>query len=290
MRGYHNLPEETAAAFTEDGFFRTGDIGELDADGFLKITDRKKDLVKTSGGKYIAPSPHRGHVQGDLPVHLAGGRHRPGPQLLHDAGHPRPRRDRRAGPPAARWRASPTPRSSASPEAEAMVAGYVKELNAKLNRWETIKKFTILPRDLTIEDGEITPSLKIKRRGVETNFAGRDREDVRGHARRDLSRLEGPVPAGAGTGPSQCSVDPATSSAPSSAASLHPRTPCCRTSARRRESTTVCADHGQHRDHGPDMANANSGRAATRQPASARRAAGSPPSRSQRGVPSSQPA
>ncbi|NUS55489.1 MAG: AMP-binding protein, partial [Streptomycetaceae bacterium] len=59
MRGYHNLPEETAAAFTEDGYFRTGDIGELD-NGFLKITDRKKDLVKTSGGKYIAPS----HIEG----------------------------------------------------------------------------------------------------------------------------------------------------------------------------------------------------------------------------------
>jgi long-chain acyl-CoA synthetase len=52
-----------------------------------------------------------------------------------------------------------------------MVEGYVKELNAKLNRWETIKKFTILPRDLTIEDGEMTPSMKIKRGGVEENFA-----------------------------------------------------------------------------------------------------------------------
>ena len=188
MRGYHNLPEETAAAFTEDGFFRTGDIGELDADGYLKITDRKKDLVKTSGGKYIAPSHIEGDVQGDLPVHLAGGRDRPGAQLLHDAGHARPRRDRRAGPTggpldgqvvrgdrrlargARRW----SPATS-------------KELNTKLNRWETIKKFTILPRDLTIEDGEMTPSLKIKRRGVETNFAGRDRQDVRGHARRDLT-------------------------------------------------------------------------------------------------------
>ncbi|MEK8109979.1 AMP-binding protein [Micromonospora sp. M12] len=60
MRGYHNLPGETAAAFTEDGFFRTGDIGTLDEQGYLRITDRKKDLVKTSGGKYIAPS----HIEG----------------------------------------------------------------------------------------------------------------------------------------------------------------------------------------------------------------------------------
>jgi long-chain acyl-CoA synthetase len=60
---------------------------------------------------------------------------------------------------------------AASPEAHAMVAGYVEELNSRLNRWETIKRFAVLPRDLTIEDGEITPSMKIKRRGVETNFA-----------------------------------------------------------------------------------------------------------------------
>src|SRR5690606_39027682 len=60
MRGYHNLPEETEAAFTPDGFLRTGDIGKLDEDGYLSVTDRKKDLVKTSGGKYISPSEIEG--------------------------------------------------------------------------------------------------------------------------------------------------------------------------------------------------------------------------------------
>ena len=64
-----------------------------------------------------------------------------------------------------------TRRSCAAPETETLVAGYVEELNGKLNRWETIKKFAILPRDLSIEAGEITPSMKIKRRSVETNFA-----------------------------------------------------------------------------------------------------------------------
>jgi long-chain acyl-CoA synthetase len=171
MRGYHNLPEETAAAFTEDGFFRTGDIGELTPDGFLRVTDRKKDLVKTSGGKYIAPSHIEGMFKALCPytsqaVVISQARNYCTMLVTLDP-------DAIVG-----WAAG-TPLEGksyeeivTSPEARAMVAGYVEELNTKLNRWETVKKFTILPRDLTIEDGEMTPSMKIKRRGVEQNFAG----------------------------------------------------------------------------------------------------------------------
>ncbi|HYN96832.1 MAG TPA: long-chain fatty acid--CoA ligase [Pilimelia sp.] len=170
MRGYHNLPEETAAAFTDDGFFRTGDIGALDDEGFLTITDRKKDLVKTSGGKYIAPSHIEGLFKAICPYTSQAvviGQARNFCTMLVTLDQ-----DALAG-----WAAG-TPLAGrpytdlvTSPEAQAMVEGYVAELNGKLNRWETIKKFTILPRDLTIEDGEVTPSMKIKRRGVESNFA-----------------------------------------------------------------------------------------------------------------------
>ncbi len=170
MRGYHNLPEESAAAFTEDGFFRTGDIGELDADGYLRITDRKKDLIKTSGGKYVAPSYIEGLFKSICPYTsqaLVIGQARnfctmlvtldPDALVGWTAGGPLESR--------------PYAEIVTSPEAQEMVAGYVKELNQRLNRWETVKRFVILPRDLSIEDGELTPSMKVKRRVVEKTFA-----------------------------------------------------------------------------------------------------------------------
>ncbi|HWH01105.1 MAG TPA: long-chain fatty acid--CoA ligase [Pilimelia sp.] len=170
MRGYHNRPEETAAALTADGWLHTGDIGELDADGYLRITDRKKDLVKTSGGKYVAPSHIEGMFKAICPytsqvVVIAQARNfctllvTLDPEAI--AGWAE------GGPLAGR----PYPEIVTSEPVRAMVAGYVEQLNRKLNRWETIKRFTVLPRDLTIADGEITPSLKVRRRGVETNFA-----------------------------------------------------------------------------------------------------------------------
>ncbi len=170
MRGYHNLPAETAEALTEDGFLRTGDIGELDADGFLTITDRKKDLVKTSGGKYIAPSAIEGMFKAVCPYTsqaVVVGQARNFVTMLISLDE-----DAILG-----WAAGGALAGKsyaevvAAPETEQMVADYIKQLNEKLNRWETIKKFAILPRDLSIEAGEITPSMKIKRRSVETNFA-----------------------------------------------------------------------------------------------------------------------
>jgi long-chain acyl-CoA synthetase len=170
MRGYHNLPEETAAVFTEDGFFRTGDIGELDADGYLRITDRKKDLIKTSGGKYVAPSYVEGLFKSICPYTsqaLVIGQARNYCTMLITLDPDAIAGWVADGPLAGRSYAE----VAGSPEAQEMVAGYVKELNAKLNRWETVKRFVVLPRDLSIEEGELTPSMKVKRRVVEVTYA-----------------------------------------------------------------------------------------------------------------------
>jgi long-chain acyl-CoA synthetase len=170
MRGYHNLPTETKEAFTEDGFFRTGDIGELDAGGYLKITDRKKDLVKTSGGKYIAPSHIEGMFKAVCPYTsqaVVVGQARNFVTMLISLDEDSIAAWAKGGP----LDGKSYDEICAAPETEQLIAGYVKELNDKLNRWETIKKFAILPRDLSIEAGEITPSMKIKRRSVEANFA-----------------------------------------------------------------------------------------------------------------------
>jgi long-chain acyl-CoA synthetase len=168
MRGYHNLPEQTAEVLTEDGWMRTGDIGEIE-DGFVRITDRKKDLIKTSGGKYVAPQLIEGQFKAICPyaaqliVH-GDSRHFVSALVTLDP-------EAIVG-----WAEQNglTGKSYqeivTSDAAHAMVQGYVDELNSKLNRWETIKKFAILPNDLTVEGGELTPSLKLKRRVVEKKY------------------------------------------------------------------------------------------------------------------------
>ncbi len=168
MDGYHNLDEATAEAL-EDGWLHTGDIGELDEDGYLRITDRKKDLFKTSGGKYIAPSAIESQFKAICPYasqFLVHGNERNfvvalitlDPEAIQEwAG--------RNGQEGASY--TEIVRSDACRQ---MVAEYVDQLNQRLNRWETIKKHIILDHDLTVESGELTPSLKVKRKVVEDNY------------------------------------------------------------------------------------------------------------------------
>ncbi|MBW8730451.1 MAG: long-chain fatty acid--CoA ligase [Terrabacter sp.] len=165
MRGYHNNPEATAEVLTEDGWFHTGDIGRIDERGFLYVTDRKKDVFKTSGGKYIAPAEIEARFKGLCPFVSQF--------LVHGAGHNYATALVTLDPDAvAGW--APTvglegktyAEVVASPQAHALVQRYVDQLNDGLNRWETIKKFTILDKDLTVEEGDLTPSMKLRRKAV----------------------------------------------------------------------------------------------------------------------------
>jgi long-chain acyl-CoA synthetase len=169
MRGYHNLPEETAATLTDDGWLLTGDIGEIDPDGFLKITDRKKDLIKTSGGKYVAPQPIEVLFKalcpyvGQLVVH---GERRNFISALISLDE----EEIGSWATANGLGALSYGELVVAGETRVLIQGYVDELNGRLARWETIKKFVILPRDLTVEAGELTPSLKVKRKIVEERY------------------------------------------------------------------------------------------------------------------------
>jgi long-chain acyl-CoA synthetase len=170
MRGYHKLPEKTAEVLEPDGWLHTGDIGELSPDGFLKITDRKKDLIKTSGGKYIAPAEIEGHFKAVCPyvsnvLVLGGGRNFCSALLALDE------------PSILAWAAENGQEGKeyaevvASPEVRDLIAGYVEEVNTSLQRWQQVRQFRILPRDLDVEHGDLTPSLKLKRPVVEREFA-----------------------------------------------------------------------------------------------------------------------
>ncbi len=163
MEGYHNNPEATAEAIDADGWLHTGDIGELDERGFLRITDRKKDLFKTSGGKYVAPSAIEATFKGLCPYAsqlIVEGAERNFVSALVTLDP-----DAIQGWAAANGLGGKSyPEIAGSPQAREMVQGYVDQLNAGLNRWETVKRFSILERDLTIEEGELTPSLKLRAR------------------------------------------------------------------------------------------------------------------------------
>ncbi len=169
MAGYHNLPDETAEVLDDDGWLHTGDIGEFDR-GCLRITDRKKDLIKTSGGKYVAPQGIESRFKAVCPYASQIAVHGDGRNFISalitldpDAMATWAERNGMGG---ARYE-----HVVASPQVRLMVQQYVDELNSGLGRWETVKKFEILERDLTVEAGELTPSLKLKRRVVESRYA-----------------------------------------------------------------------------------------------------------------------
>ncbi|WP_114906107.1 AMP-dependent synthetase/ligase [Ornithinimicrobium murale] len=168
--GYHELEDATAEALDSDGWFHTGDIGEVDERGFLSITDRKKDLFKTSGGKYIAPSVIESMFKGICPyasqlVIEGDGRKFVSAIVTLD-------------PEAIEGWASQNGLGGkeyaeivTSPACREMVQGYIDELNTQLNRWEQIKQFVILDHDLTVEEGDLTPSMKLKRRLVTKKYS-----------------------------------------------------------------------------------------------------------------------
>ncbi|MBD0425095.1 long-chain fatty acid--CoA ligase [Streptomyces sp. TRM S81-3] len=169
MEGYHKLPEKTAEVLEADGWFHTGDIGELSPDGYLRITDRKKDLIKTSGGKYIAPAEVEGQFKAVCPyvsnilVHGADRNFCTALIALDEPAILEWAKENGLG-------GKPYAEVVAAPATVEMIDGYVKRLNEGLQRWQTIKKFRLLPRDLDVEHGEITPSLKLKRPVVEREY------------------------------------------------------------------------------------------------------------------------
>ena len=169
MNGYHDLPEATAEAIDAEGWFHTGDIGELDAEGFLRITDRKKDMFKTSQGKYVAPSAISAGFKALCPYAsdiIVYGENKPycvalvslEPEAIREWAAENGMAEKSFG------------EVARDPKTREMIGGYVDQLNKHLNRWEQVKRFSIIDRELTVEAGDLTPSLKLKRKTVVDNF------------------------------------------------------------------------------------------------------------------------
>ncbi|NLV78939.1 MAG: long-chain fatty acid--CoA ligase [Rhodococcus sp.] len=170
MTGYHNRPEATAEALESDGWFHTGDIGDIDADGFLRITDRKKDMFKTSQGKYVAPASIASMFKGISPQSAE--------IIVHGEGKPYcvalVALDAESTTDWAQHNGLgglSFAEITRHERTHDLISRHIDELNLQLNRWEQIKKFTILDRELTVEQGDLTPSMKLRRKVVVDTFA-----------------------------------------------------------------------------------------------------------------------
>ena len=166
MKGYYHKPEATSEAIDRERWFHTGDIGEIDNDGCLRITDRKKDLIKTSGGKYVAPQPIEGLLR--LNKFFANavmlGDKRKFPIMLLVPNFKA----------VSQWLAPGAARSNeeliALPEVRDQLEREARKSLRDLAQFETPKKFLFIPNDFTIESGELTPTLKVKRKVVEEHY------------------------------------------------------------------------------------------------------------------------
>ena len=168
MLGYYNKPQVTREAFTEDGWFKTGDIGRIDEDGFLIITDRKKELFKTSGGKYIAPAPIEQMIKASRFVNqvVLVGNERNFPAALivpnfESLAHYVKLKGIDAGSHAEMCR---------HPRIVNLLERQIAELTKDLSQFEKVKKIALLENELSVEGGELTPTLKVKRRVVNEKY------------------------------------------------------------------------------------------------------------------------
>jgi long-chain acyl-CoA synthetase len=167
--GYWKHAPHSPENFDEDGFFRTGDIAHLDADGFLYVTDRKKELLKTSGGKLIAPQPIENKLKAHLFVGqaaLVGDRHKFASALISPNFTALEAWARQQG------ITAPTRRELvADPRVVAQYQAIIDEVNSTLANFETIKRFHLVPDEWSLDTGELTPSLKLKRRVIVVKYA-----------------------------------------------------------------------------------------------------------------------
>jgi long-chain acyl-CoA synthetase len=168
MKGYYNKPEATAEAIDGDRWFHTGDVGVIDAEGFLLITDRKKDIIVTSGGKKIAPQPIENVMKtnpliGEIVI-IGNKRNFPSALVVPNFENLR------------KWAVSHGVTAASAdeivrdPRVIALYDETVKGLTKDLAQFERIKKIALLPREFTLEAGELTPTLKVKRRVVEQKY------------------------------------------------------------------------------------------------------------------------
>ena len=168
MKGYWNNPESTEQAIDKDGWFHTGDIGELDADGFLKITDRKKDIIINAYGKNIAPQPIEALLKSSpyvgTPV-LIGDRRKYLAALIVPNFEKLEREAAAIG-----VTAASREELVADDRVKKLLQDEIDRFNKNLDRQEKIRRFVLLPRDFTIEDDEITPSLKVKRKNIDKKY------------------------------------------------------------------------------------------------------------------------